>query len=99
MKMIRTGALSLIAGLVLPISAHAQSQTLSASPIPDDAENRFCYYAGLVYSKQSYIVIAGDNTVTSKSVETQQRLLECVSGDDGSLHWVARSKIQTGKLD
>ncbi|MEM6577634.1 MAG: hypothetical protein AAF678_04015, partial [Pseudomonadota bacterium] len=35
----------------------AYSQTLSVSPIPDDAEARFCYYAGLAYSEDSAITM------------------------------------------
>lgn len=40
-------------------AAQAQSTLLTASPIPDDAERRFCYYAGLAYSVDSYILIGG----------------------------------------
>lgn len=89
--------ISLATALTFPLMASAQSQTLSVSPIPDDAENRFCYYAGLAYSIQSYIVISGRNTVTNTSNDIQERLLECISADDGSLKWVGRSKIQTDR--
>lgn len=97
MKTIVTKILAILAFALIPLSLHAQSQTLSVSPIPDDVENRFCYYAGLAYSKQSYIIITGSNSVTSTSSEVQERLLECVESDDESLHWVGRSKISTGR--
>lgn len=97
MKTIRTKILAISALILFPLSLSAQSQTLAVSPIPDGVENRFCYYAGLAYSKQSYIIITGSNNVTSTSSEVQERLLECVASDDGSLQWVGRSKIQTGR--
>ena len=37
----------------------AQSSLLTASPIPDNAETRFCYYASLAYSKNSYVLLTG----------------------------------------
>ena len=92
MKLCMIAVFSMTASLAL--TAPAQSQTLSVSPIPDGVENRFCYYAGLAYSPQSYIIITGNNSVTATSSEIQERLLECVAADDGSLHWVGRSKIR-----
>jgi len=80
----------------LALAAPAQSQTLSVSPIPDGVENRFCYYAGLAYSPQSYIIITGSNSVTTTSNEVQERLLQCVASDEGPLHWVGRSKVRNG---
>ncbi len=93
-----TGALILsLIVLSVPISLQAQGQTLSASPIPDQVENRFCYYAGLAYSRNSYIVVTGSNTVTATSNEVQEKLLECVASDDGSFRWIGRSKIQNDR--
>lgn len=96
MELVKTAVLSMAAALMLPIGVQAQGQTLSASPIPDGVENRFCYYAGLAYSLNSYIIISSSNSVTATSSETRERLLECVAADDGSLRWVGRSKIQNG---
>jgi hypothetical protein len=82
--------------MTLALGAEAQSQTLSVSPIPDGVESRFCYYAGLAYSPQSYILVTGSNSVTTTSNEVQERLLQCVASDDGPLHWVGRSKVRNG---
>ncbi len=71
--------------------ANAQGQSLVASPIPDDAEHRFCYYADLSYSLNSLILLTGSNEVTIVSEEKQQQLLECVITDDGIYKWVATS--------
>jgi len=97
MKKNGTKLLTVFTLLTLPLQLNAQSQTLSASPIPDGVESRFCYYAGLAYSKQSYIIIRGSDTATATSSEIQERLLECIASDDGTLNWVGRSKVQTDR--
>lgn len=73
-------------------------QTLSlASPIPDGAETRFCYYKGLAYSLDSFIVIFGDNTVTETINTREERLLRCVSNDKGNMHWNPQSTFQVSR--
>ncbi|MBE1282203.1 MAG: hypothetical protein GJ676_02725 [Rhodobacteraceae bacterium] len=80
-------------------AATAQQSFLTASPIPDDAETRFCYYDGLAHSKGSVIAIqtgerlsqaVDGNAVNSggavREVEAQQ-LIECAVSDDGQFVW------------
>ena len=67
----------------------ASSTVLSGvSPIPSDAQKRFCYYAGLAYSPDAYLPLAG----SSKTV-----LLQCVKGGDKNTNeiyvWVVRSDV------
>ena len=84
-----------LAFALLATQAPAQ-QTLSlASPIPDGAENRFCYYRGLTYSENAFIVVLGDNTVTNTISTRQERLLRCHREDDGSLTWRPQSTFST----
>ena len=77
-----------------------------ASPIPDDAETRFCYYAGLAYSKNAYIIVSSGNSRTQQfdtngalrsggetRSETEGKLLHCVSNDDGSMGWSSEAAI------
>ena len=86
-----------LAFAMLATQAPAQ-QTLSlASPIPDGAETRFCYYKGLAYSPDSFIVIFGDNTVTETINTREERLLRCVSSDKGTMHWKPQSTFQVGR--
>ncbi len=75
----------------------AQSQLTTASPIPDGAEKRFCYYQGLVYSENAFILLVGTNTVTSTAPQKEERLLRCFRGDDGNLSWRPQSTLQLGK--
>ncbi|MXU66443.1 hypothetical protein [Oceanomicrobium pacificus] len=85
-------AASLLAG---PVAA--ESMLLSVSPIPDGAEERFCYYGGLAYSESAYVLLEGSSTVTTSIEDRQQRLLECVRDDEGKLVWVGRANIQMGR--
>ena len=78
-------------------SALAQSMQLSTSPIPDNAEMRFCYYEGLAYSENSYIVLTGSNTVTDTTRNVEERLLRCIKRDDGRLGWKPESTMQMGR--
>lgn len=77
--------------------AIAQSTFLSASPVPDDAEKRFCYYEGLAYSQSSFIVLAGSNQTTESSGNREEALLQCVKGDDGTLVWAVASNMKLGR--
>ena len=61
-------------------------QTLSVSPIPDDAEQRFCYYAGLAYSLDASMTLAVPDR-RQGSTATQQRQFVCSQGED-RLVWV-----------
>ncbi|MTI03828.1 MULTISPECIES: hypothetical protein [Alphaproteobacteria] len=85
-------ALSALASPVL-----AQQTLSTASPIPDGAETRFCYYEGMAYSLDSFILVTGDNTVTSTITTREERLLRCVRGDDGGMHWKPQSTFQVSK--
>lgn len=79
-------------------SQGAAQQTLSlASPIPDDAEIRFCYYQGMAYSMDSFIVVTGDNTVTPTVSTREERLLRCVQSEAGPMHWKPQSTFQVSK--
>ena len=81
--------LALIAAALVGTSGSAtlaQSTMLSVSPIPDDAEKRFCYYDGLAYSSQSLLTV--DVPFRRDSAEaTQKRLLKCVVSEEGDLFW------------
>ena len=81
--------LALLAATLIGASggvAFAQSSVLSVSPIPDDAQKRFCYYEGLAYSSQSLLTV--DVPFRRESAEaTQKRLLKCVVSEEGDLFW------------
>ncbi len=93
----------------------AQTALLTASPIPEGAETRFCYYAGLAYSERSYLLLGGNNQAAQVTggaatagnaamhsggqirTASEQKPLECVSGDDGVLRWQAVATLQISK--
>ena len=81
--------LALIAAALVGTSGNAtlaQTTMLSVSPIPDDAEKRFCYYGGLAYSSQALLTV--DVPFRRDSAEaTQKRLLKCVVSDEGGFFW------------
>ncbi len=89
---------TLTLGLTLAVlaSTAAAQQTLSlASPIPDGAESRFCYYEGLAYSEDAFVLLVGDNTVTDTISTVQERLLRCHRDSDGTLKWRPQSTFST----
>ncbi len=89
---------TLTLGLTLLASAAPAQQMLStASPIPDGAETRFCYYEGMAYSEDAFVVLFGDNTVTSTVGTREEHLMRCARRDDGSLHWKPQSTFQVSK--
>ena len=67
-------------------AAFAQSSMISVSPIPDDAEKRFCYYEGLAYSSQSLLTVDVPFRRESATA-TQKRLLRCVVSEEGDHFW------------
>ncbi|MEM7090295.1 MAG: hypothetical protein AAF496_12045 [Pseudomonadota bacterium] len=73
----------------------AQQMLSTASPIPDGAEKRFCYYEGMAYSEDAFVLMVGDNTVTSTVNARQERLLRCHREDDGTLKWRPQSTFST----
>ncbi|SHI70656.1 hypothetical protein SAMN05444000_102280 [Shimia gijangensis] len=75
----------------------AQSGVLVASPIPDNAEQRFCYYSGLAYSADAYVLLTGNNTVTETVRDVEERLLRCKKDDDGLMRWEPESTMQLGR--
>jgi hypothetical protein len=77
--------------------AMAQSVLMAASPIPDNAETRFCYYAGLAYSENAFVLMTGSNTVTETTRNTEERLLRCNKGDEGILSWKPEGTMQLGR--
>ncbi|MEM8630795.1 MAG: hypothetical protein AAGF74_06145 [Pseudomonadota bacterium] len=77
-----------------PASAQDGAMLL-ASPIPDGAEDRFCYYEGLAYSENAMVIIDVPFRRDSPS-STQKRLLQCVSGESGKgLVWSLTSEERT----
>ncbi len=86
-----------LAFAVLASQANAQQALLTASPIPVGAELRFCYYQGMAYSLDSFVVISGDNTVTTTSTSREEHLLRCVKRDDGTMSWRPQSSFQTSR--
>ena len=76
-----------VAGIL--VASAASAQTLTVSPIPDDAENRFCYYAGVTYSENGIITI--DVPFRRESPQAlQKRELVCTrDGETGVMKWVA----------
>ncbi|WP_319546853.1 hypothetical protein [Ruegeria conchae] len=89
---------TLTLGLALTLlasAAPAQQMLSTASPIPDGAETRFCYYDGMAYSQDAFVLLTGDNTVTSTISTREERLLRCHRNDDGSLTWKPQSTFQT----
>ncbi len=93
MKTVTLGlALTLMAS-----AASAQQMLSTASPIPDGAETRFCYYEGMAYSEDAFVVLFGDNTVTSTVNTREEHLLRCARGEDGQLRWKPQSSFQTSR--
>ncbi|KUJ82235.1 hypothetical protein [Ruegeria profundi] len=80
---------------LLATQAPAQQMLSTASPIPDGAESRFCYYDGMAYSEDAFVLMVGDNTVTSTVSTVQERLLRCHRDDDGTLKWRPQSTFST----
>lgn len=74
--------------------AEAETAMFVASPIPENAENRFCYYAGLAYSADAFVLMTGSNTVTETVRDVEERLLRCEKGDDGTMRWTPESTMQ-----
>lgn len=66
----------------------AFAETLTVSPIPDDAEARFCYYAGLAYSEDASITLeVPDRRQGTEAI--QKRLYVCTRSDGAeNLKWV-----------
>jgi len=84
-----------LAFALLASQAPAQQSLSLASPIPDGAEKRFCYYEGMAYSQDAFVLLVGDNTVTSTVSTRQERLLRCHREDDGTLKWKPQSTFST----
>ncbi len=89
---------TLTLGLALALlasQASAQQMLSTASPIPDGAESRFCYYDGMAYSQDAFVLLTGDNTVTETVSTIQERLLRCHREGDGTLKWKPQSTFST----
>ncbi|WP_299663772.1 hypothetical protein [uncultured Ruegeria sp.] len=89
---------TLTLGLALTLlasAAPAQQMLSTASPIPDGAETRFCYYKGMAYSEDAFVLMTGDNTVTSTVNTREERLLRCYRNGDGTLTWRPQSTFST----
>lgn len=72
---------------VLLSTGLASAEMLSVSPIPDSAEARFCYYAGLAYSESASLTVqVPDRRQGTEAL--QQRAFICVRDDaSGNLIW------------
>ena len=86
-----------LAFALLASQASAQQTLLAASPIPVGAELRFCYYQGMAYSVDAFVVIFGDNTVTETSSTREEHLLRCIKGGDGLMKWKPQSSFQISR--
>lgn len=66
----------------------ASADTLTVSPIPDGAEQRFCYYAGLAYSEDSSVTV--DVPERRQGTDAVQKREFVCRRDDASnnLKWV-----------
>ena len=95
MKKVLCGAVAAAAFVgAAPVRAQ-DAMTTFASPIPDGAETRFCYHAGLAYSENALVTI--DIPFRRESpTAVQKRLLRCVQSDSGeNLVWVVTSEERT----
>lgn len=103
-RLILVAALTMTGG-----SGFAQSVLTTASPIPESAETRFCYYDGRAYSKNSYIVVSGEkrqlqtsdsngalNSGNELRAQANTKLLHCVKDDDGIMIWKSTASITIG---
>ncbi|MBO9444549.1 hypothetical protein [Ruegeria sp. R14_0] len=86
-----------LAFALLASQAGAQQSLIGASPIPVGAELRFCYYNGLAYSADAYVVISGKNNVTETSSAREEHLLRCRKGSDGLMRWQPESGININR--
>ncbi|WP_170329358.1 hypothetical protein [Ruegeria arenilitoris] len=84
-----------LAFALLATQAPAQQMLSTASPIPEGAEKRFCYYDGMAYSQDAFVLLTGDNTVTETVSTIQERLLRCHREGDGTLKWKPQSTFST----
>jgi len=66
----------------------ASAQTLSVSPIPDDAESRFCYYAGLVYSEDANLTLDVPNRRQGEEAVQKRAFICTKDAASGSMKWV-----------
>ncbi len=67
---------------LLGTPAAAQTALLTASPIPEGAETRFCYYAGLAYSEHSYLLLGGNN----QAAQMSGGAMGATAGGEGAIH-------------
>jgi len=73
--------------LATGIATGAAAQTLGVSPIPQGAEERFCYYAGLAYSPDA-IVSLDIPLARQGQLLTQKGVLLCTRDPEtGLLSW------------
>ncbi len=88
--------------------APAQTLVSGASPIPEDAETRFCYYDGRAYSRNAYIVVSGSsrhvqsagsgglNSGNDLRGQADEKLLHCTQAKDGVMIWSSEASIKIG---
>ncbi len=79
----------LVVPFCLVCAVGASAETLSVSPIPDDAEARFCYYAGLAYSEDASLTIDVPNRREGTEAVQKRELRGTRQDDSTSLKWVA----------
>ena len=84
----RLSALVAAALFAVALPATAQSTSvLSVSPIPDGAEERFCYYNGLAFSSQSLLTVEVPFRREGPA-SVQKRLMRCSEAEDGAMFWL-----------
>ena len=101
-------ALLALAACCLALPAAAQTSLLTASPIPEGAESKFCYYAGMAYSPKSVIIIGGNNERAQSvsggalnsggqvRVQETGKAFECMASGDGVMQWNSIATLQLG---
>lgn len=77
--------------------APARQKLSTTSPILEDAETLFCYYSGMAYSLDAFVVIFGDNPVTSTARTREEQLLHYFKGDDGTMSWKPQCSFQINR--
>ncbi|WP_377186656.1 hypothetical protein [Ruegeria meonggei] len=77
--------------------APARQKLSTTSPILEDAETLFCYYRGIAYSLEAFVVIFGENPVTSTTSTHEEHLLRCVKSDDGTMSWKPQCGFQISR--
>ena len=74
----------------------AWAETLTVSPIPDNAEERFCYHAGLAYSESSSITLDVPNRRDGTEAVQKREFLCTRDESSNNLVWVGVDLERSG---